>query len=297
MRTYVHIKHYSKSMFKMFKKGHHIVIQEKIDGSQANFICGDDGLHVYSSDNELSEEFGLKGCYQWVQNYRGIVQEKFPGLMFHGEWLTPHHCEYPADKYNKFYLFDISNNGEYLPWNEVKRIAAECNFLTVPCLFDGVFESYEQVFSYLGKTEMGGEQCEGIVVKNMTTLNGSYHFYTKIVTNAFKESMDRPDTDISYQHKSFEMEEQSELVHSIVTEARVRKSIYKLVKAGKIILPYEESKHKEIYKALKSYIFSDCMREEKEITNKVGKSFGMHLDAVLKDMDLMALFKEVEGKV
>ena len=71
-------------------------------------------------------------------------------------------------------------NQVYLPQNEVKKLVEQLGLNYVPAFYEGVFTSWDDIMSLIGKTEMGAEFGEGIVIKNMTKRKYGI-YYVKIV--------------------------------------------------------------------------------------------------------------------
>lgn len=79
---------------------------------------------------------------------------------------------------------------------------------------------------------MGGEYGEGIVIKNQTTLNNPntrLPFYVKLVCEQFCETKGHKQNRIVDTDALAKKVENQRLVNTIVTKARVRKLIHKMV--------------------------------------------------------------------
>ena len=73
------------------------------------------------------------------------------------------------------------------------------------------------------------------------------------------------------------------LSESIVTLPRVRKIILKLVDSTELPGEWNALDEIELLKIVKTYVFKDCIKEEKEVTDKIGKMFGKYCnDLTLK---------------
>ena len=116
-----------------FEVGDQIVIQEKVDGSNAGiaYDIETDKLVAYSRKNELRFDMTLNGFWNWVQELSVEPFRKYPDYVFFGEWLVSHTIKYVADAYNKFYFYDVydKKNECYLSQAEVRRLAEEINFM------------------------------------------------------------------------------------------------------------------------------------------------------------------------
>ncbi len=125
--------------------------------------------------------------------------------------------------------------------------------------------------SFVGKTELGGEYGEGIVIKNQTRLNdpnSRLPFYVKIVGEKFTETKGHKVKTVD-PDKLKTMEENKTLAETIVTEARVTKLLNKFVDEN--ILP-EDWGGKEmpiIAKNLTKAVYEDCVKEEPETVKQI----------------------------
>ena len=275
---FMNIPSYEDKMFRMFSKGDDIVIQEKIDGSNTHINVTGDGYTCYSNNYILNENNHLQGFWYWCRDHYVQVPQQYHGLDIYGEWLVPHHCEYPAERYGVFYVFDVMEHGNYWPQSSVEQLAKDCGFTYVPVFYHGEFQSWKHLMSYVGKTDLGGNKGEGIVVKNQSLLNSKKgQFYMKIVDVEFQETnRSRRVVKTVNMNRVLEMEEILMLTESIVTGPRVRKIILKQVEDGLLPAEWNVLDEQEILKVIKVEVITDCMKEEKEIVDKIGKNFGRY---------------------
>lgn len=275
---FMHIRNFENKFFDMFSEGDKIVIQEKIDGSNTHIHVSDNEFKSYSNSCILNEKNHLQGFWYWCKEHYTQIPDKYWGIDIYGEWLVPHHCKYPADKYGQFYVFDVMENGEYWPQERVELLARECGFEYAPVLFNGTFQSWKHIMSFVGQSKLGAKTGEGTVIKNQTTLNSSTkEFYVKIVDIEFQETnKSRQVIKTVNMDKVLEMEEELLLSKSIVTLPRVRKIILKLVDSHELPATWNELDDIDLLRSLKPYVFKDCVKEEKEITDKIGKKFGKY---------------------
>lgn len=273
---YVNINCFEKRYIDMFDKEDDITVQEKIDGSNAHMIVDGAGVTCYSNNCILNECNNLQGFYFWCGEHYRQVPEKYFSLSIYGEWLVPHHCRYPVNAYGNFYVFDVMENGKYWEQSNVEKLAQECGFTYVPTFYTGKFQSWKHLMTYVGKTALGGEKGEGIVVKNNSTLNKGRISYIKIVDVEFQE------TNISRDViKTVDMDEVirtehfHELVEGIITEARVRKLILKNVDHNLLPVTWSNLSGESICKVIRSDVIRDCIKEEKDVVDLIGsKRFG-----------------------
>lgn len=244
-----------KSTRDYFKEGDYIYVQEKLDGANASFKVEDGKLKCFSRNLELSESERLRGFYDWV--HKNIkLEELWEGVVYIGEWLCPHKVPYPEEAQYNFYLFDVFHEEEnqYLPFNIVLDEADQLGLKTVPLFYEGVYKSYEQLMEYVGKTEMGGEFGEGIVVKKATDTTK----FVKLVSEEFAELMPQAKSPKKPQPLSAE----SEFVRTFLNEARVEKMLYKLVDEGIIDEHFDLSDMGTILRELGNRIYEDIIEEE-----------------------------------
>lgn len=260
-----------------FEVGDEIVIQEKIDGANAaiRYDFETDAIVAQSRKNILNISNNLRGFYEWTQTLDKELVASGLGedIVLFGEWLVPHTVKYPDKKYNQFYVYDAYNTKleEYLPQCTVEAIASILNLNYIPVFYRGKFQSWEHCYSFVGKTEMGGEYGEGIVVKNQTKLNDKNSrtpYYLKIVGEKFQE-VHKDHKKVINPEKLKANEENKALCETIVTEARVTKILHKLIDEGILPENWGASEMPIVAKNLCKRVFEDCQKEEPETTAKI----------------------------
>jgi hypothetical protein len=261
-----------------FYKGDIIQISEKIDGANAaiRYDSETDTTVAQSRNNILGLENNLRGFWEWTQTLNKELIKTVLGSnkILYCEWLVPHSVPYPNDRYNHAYCYDIFDTDTccYLPQNEVKDIVNKLNLTYVPVFYEGEFISWEHCMSFVGKTALGGEYGEGVVIKNQTRLNRTntrQPSYVKIVGEKFAETKGHKKFKEVDPNKLKTIEENKALAETIVTEARVIKILNKFVDDG--ILP-ENWGAKEmpiIAKNLTKTIYEDCVKEEQETVARI----------------------------
>ena len=288
--TYFGIKRIDPDRAALFMPGNEIIIEEKIDGANASFQydehCGT--LAAFSHHHPLDAENDLRGFYEFVQSLdKDKVREVLGcNIRLFGEWLVQHKVEYPEECYNRFYCFDAldTESNRYLPQREVMKLAERLELPFVPVMFEGTFTNWNEYTELIGKTMLGGTEGEGIVIKNMSRLDGAQPVYIKIVQDKFKEfKAKRP-------HKKHVNESFRSLAATVVTYARTEKMLLKLVDEG--ILPENWSAEDivTIKKHLPKRIYDDCVKEENETVQQCG-DFGKHVGALT-----MSYVKEMLNK-
>lgn len=261
---YHKIIRYGKDNSDIFEKGDWIVIQEKLDGSNASFGVIDGELKCWSRNKELDEHNTLEGFYNWV--HKTIDKDKLKeNHIYYGEWLAEHKVVYEGHE-KEFVLFDFYDvkTNTYTSYTLVEYEAERLGLNIIPVFFIGKFESYEQLKSYVGKTKMNGKlngklYGEGIVVKHFLLYkNNNHQTHVKLVSDEFSEY--QPQKHHKDPNKRF-----SELelkVRNCITSARVEKHIFKLIEDGIIERDYSIQDMGKLLKLLSPRIAEDIIEEE-----------------------------------
>lgn len=282
MKKYKDIERLKDKYAPAFKVGEHITITEKIDGANASIVVNEDGtLTACSRRNELNQDNTLQGFYGFVQTLdASIVSAALTSrYILFGEWLVKHTIRYPEDKMKQFYVFDVydTETEQYMPWDFTKQIAEFIGLKTVPLFYDGPFISWEHIYSFVGKTEMGGEPTgEGVVIKSQDRLDNKFSGtpeYVKIVAKEFSEvHQSKPQKEIDPE-KLAAKQAAEDLAATIVTARRVEKSIQKLVEDGIVPEDWDEKSLGVIAKHLPRAVYNDCVKEEPETVAQI-ENFG-----------------------
>lgn len=282
-KKYRDIELFKEKMAYCFSPGDDIVIQEKVDGSNASFIYdkASDSIIAFSRNYLLDSENTLRGFWEWTQQLdkqllRTVIGTKYK---IFGEWLTKHTVVYPDDRYNHFYCFDVWDieNNCWLSQDESMAIAEKLGLTYVPVFYTGKFTKWSDINSYIGRTDLGGEEGEGIVVKNMTNSN-----YTKLVNEKFLEIHvpKRRQITEKQQETQVQMSEDMEIAKTIVTHARIEKALHKMVDDGIIPENWGRREVGPIMKNLCKRIYDDCMKEEPDIVAQA-ENFGKVLNKII----------------
>lgn len=263
-----------------FQKGDYIVVQEKIDGANFSIRYNEetDSIKAFSRKKILDFKNNLRGAWEWSQKLdKKLVKEVLgTNLVLFGEWLCSHTIVYPDDRYQNAYFYDIWNvdSERYLDQDRVEDIVKQLNLIYVPVFYKGEFESWEHLKQFVGRTDLGGESGEGVVVKNMTRLNDPntrLPFYVKIVADKFAEKKSVKKFDEGKLEKRVKLQA---IVESIVTDARVTKILHKMIDDGIIPEDWDEHDMGTIAKNIGKEVYYDCVKEEPETVEQVGESFG-----------------------
>lgn len=282
MKKYKDIERLKDKYAPAFKVGEHITITEKIDGANASIVVNEDGtLTACSRRNELNQNNTLQGFYDFVQTLDvSIVSAALTSrYILFGEWLVKHTIRYPEDKMKQFYVFDVydTETEQYMPWDFTKQIAEFIGLKTVPLFYDGPFISWEHIYSFVGKTEMGGEPTgEGIVIKSQDRLDNKFSGtpeYVKIVAKEFSEvHQSKPQKEIDPAKIAAKKADET-LAATIVTARRITKGLEKLIEDGIIPEDWDEKSLGVIAKHLPRAIYNDCVKEEPETVAQI-ENFG-----------------------
>ena len=282
MKKYVDIERLKDKYAMAFKAGEHITITEKIDGANASIAVNENGtLSCFSRRQELTAENGLQGFYNYVQTLDPTIISAVLGTryIFFGEWLVKHTIVYPESRLKQFYVFDVWDTEieQYLPWEQTKQMAEFCGLNMVPLFYDGPFTSWEDIYKFVGKTEMDGSPTgEGIVIKSQDRLDNKFSgtpAYVKIVAKEFSEvHQSKPQKEIDPEKLAKKQADEA-LAATIVTERRVIKAIQKFVEDGIVPENWDEKDLGTIAKNLPRAIYNDCVKEEPETVEQI-ENFG-----------------------
>lgn len=299
-KKFLDIEHINTVNVNNFQIGDQIVIQEKIDGANAaiRYDSETNCLVAQSRKNILNESNNLRGFYEFVCSLdkQTIKDALGDDLILFGEWLVPHTVVYPEDCYNHFYAYDVYDTQAcaYLNQDKVEEIVRTIGLKYVPVFFKGKFESWDKCMEYVGRTDLGGDYGEGIVIKNESIVklieaqkglrnddiyeysNGRtidfysrQPFYLKIVSERFKETKPIKKKKQLSPEDIAAAEAYVALAESIVVPARTVKIINKLVDEGILPEQWTNNDMKTIAQNLPKQMYEDCLKEHKEIVDQI----------------------------
>lgn len=268
-----------------FEVGDQIQVSEKADGCNSSIMLDEDGnLLAFSRKNQLDMTNNLRGFWNYVQT---LDKNKFQDLgnrVCFGEWLVHHTVHYNKDAYNQWYVYDMfdMNTNQWQPQSVVKEFAESHGLNYIHVLYEGPFISWDHCKTFLNSPAYG-ERQEGIVIKSMTKLNDPNcrtPFYLKIVNDSFKETqlgnhvMKEIDPNDEIEKKAAE-----DGANQLVTEARVRKEINKMIDENILSEDIRPQDMRIIAQNLPKRIYEDIVKEDKEaldvMQNKyLGKAIG-----------------------
>ena len=170
--------------------GQHVVIEEKIDGSNiAVMFDSDCGIKANSRRGMIKLDNPPSSCRVGVNYLKNISNLLNPDVTYFFECrddIDSHHTSYQRVPANGLVLLDIvSNNGEWYS-SENKRMVAEI----LNCEYSFMSElkppwSLHELAEFMEHDSMLGNNMEGVVVKN---INESEHIMAKLVRYEYRES-------------------------------------------------------------------------------------------------------------
>ena len=276
-KKYIDIERCKQRYAETFKVGEQIVVQVKIDGSNASIAYDENtnSLVAFSRRQELSEKNNLNGFWNFVQTLDVSIFKEILGnrYIIFGEWLTPHAVKYPQQMYNKFYMFDVWDKvaEEYLPQEKSFSIFKKLQpYITeyVNTLYSGDFISWDALLNLLKENTYGESPCmEGIVIKRQNCLDSKSSrlpFYVKIVSEQFSEVHKSKKQKAIDPDKMAVRAVEMEKVATIVTPQRIEKMMFKLIDEQIFPQDWDEKNMKDISRVLPKRIWEDIVKEEPE---------------------------------
>lgn len=235
-----------------------VIIEEKVDGSQFSFGLKAGELFCRSQNKEQYPESTDKMFKLAVEKVQAIRDKLMEEWVYRGEYLSkPKHntlCYSRVPK-NNIIIFDIDKGIE--DYSKAKEVeAAYLGFETVPLLFKGKVDGYDEFVKFLENDSiLGGSKIEGVVVKN-------YHRFGrdgkclmgKFVSTMFKEKHQK---DWKVRNPS-KLDIIELLASSLKTDARWEKGIQHLRELGELT-----NTPKDIGALIKT-VQKDILEEEEE---------------------------------
>ena len=282
-KKYVDIERLKDKYAMAFKIGEHITVSEKIDGANASIRYDADtgSLVAFSRRQRLTEDNNLQGFYTYVLTLDPVkwadVTSNGRFIVF-GEWLVKHTIKYPDTLMRQFYVFDVWDTEveQYVPWFLTYQIAQALGLKTVPIFYDGEFTSWEDLYAFVGRTEMQAEPTgEGIVIKSQDRLDNKFSgtpAYVKIVAKEFSEVHQSKPHEVDPEKLAAKQAAEAQ-VETIVTQRRVEKTIQKFIEDNLIHEDWDEKDLGTIAKILPRAVYEDCVKEEPETIAQI-ENFG-----------------------
>ena len=267
-----------------FSPADEVWIEEKIDGTNVSCeIDENNQFRCYGRRYELGAWYTNNKAYEKLLELEDIIRAMLSSdLVLYFEYLTRHHVKYSEDKVNKLYLIAVKDKttNKYLIPTAVRVIAQLIGVETPPLLYHGLFKDWSIAKSLVGTSEFGAEVGEGVIVKARDTQYGTKMI--KIVGDDFKEVMKYDSSRV--QAKLNKEQERMELVKTIVTEARIRKLLLTMRDENLItsVNNISSDDKKVAIKNIGKSIYADCIKEEPDTVNSLGKDFSKYAFLVSK---------------
>ena len=298
MKKFMDIQRMRDEQFDVIDVGDEIWIEEKIDGANCGIRYDKENNKLVAQSRKRVLEIGqddLRGFGAFVERLNAnskwknaMIENIFGGsdqITLFGEWACSHTIQYPNSVYKNMYCYDMYDEykGEYLPQEKVYSRVGKCMDMNVPLrlapvFYTGPFMSWEHVNEFVGKSMLDASPVgEGIVCKNMARLNDPNNrrpFYIKIVTAEFKEvqKSNKAKKDLDPTKLAADAANM-DLAKTIVTEARVRKILNKLVDEGILREDWDETDMPIVAKNLSKRVIEDCIKEENDTVVQI-EGFG-----------------------
>lgn len=270
MKKYDKVKNSGIVLDKFKHRG--LVVQEKLDGSNASFTVDNGELQCFSRRKKLNENETLNGFYGWVhENIREYVFDFLEGYIIFGEWLVKHKIQYKEEYYKEFYVFDIYDKEEetYLSLKDMHGIASYLELKTVKTLLIAEPSHHlniltpQDIQDLVGKSDMTVKPNtgEGIVIKYLDG-KSEYEDYYKIVSNEFKE--------FNRQKMKTEVKNNDSVADYAITRPRMEKMIFRAIEEGRLSEDNIELENfGPIMKEVGQDFVDDIMEEEKDNMLKI----------------------------
>jgi hypothetical protein len=259
-----------------------VYIEEKVDGSQTSVWLEDGELKMGSRNYEVTND-SFRGFTEYIRTFNDGIFMRFlsenPSYILYGEWLVPHSIHYPKEMYHQFYLYDIFDTS-------TSKILSEwippLGVIRAPLLATIINPTIGQIKQYVGKSNLGAKQGEGVVIKNYDFINKfGDNCHAKMVIENFKEVSKAK---ITHADGTFE----AHCCNLYVTQARIRKIMHK-IECGDM--------HPMAYQArILASIYHDILTEEiTNIAKKCSRPFDFRLFEKMVKESSFPIFTALKG--
>lgn len=249
-----------------------LVVQEKLDGSNASFTVDNGELQCFSRRKKLKQGETLNGFYNWVhENIEEWMFNFLEEYIVFGEWLVKHKIQYKEECYKEFYVFDVYDKEEevFLSLKNMHRIATYLELKTVKTLLIAEPSHHlntltpQNIQDLVGKSDMTVKPNtgEGIVVKYLDG-KSEYEDYYKIVSNEFKE--------FNRQKMKTEVKNNDSVADYAITRHRMEKMIFRAIEEDRLKEEdLELQNFSLVMKGVGQDFVDDIMEEEKDNMLKI----------------------------
>lgn len=192
-KKYIHLERFGTDEVDGIELGKCYVFP-KIDGTNA--VVWSDGWHVWagSRNRQIALDADNQGFAAHVAHNEALLgfARDNPGRYIYGEWLVPHTIKgYRDDAWRQFYIFDILDGDEFLPYEELANIVpSDLNLVTPLAIVTN--PTYEDLHRYASENRFlmadTGSIGEGVVIKRYDFKNRfGRTTWAKLVLQHFKE--------------------------------------------------------------------------------------------------------------
>ena len=148
--------------------GRNVVVSTKLDGENTGMTR--ETIHARSLDS-LDHP-----SRHWVKAKHAEIKHLIPeGYKVFGENVMAKHAIHYTKLPSFFFMFGVyDERNTCLSWDEVKMWAGELGLLTVPVLYEGVWDEERVEACYTGRTIIDGTDCgemEGYVIRCRESFN------------------------------------------------------------------------------------------------------------------------------
>ena len=204
----------------------------KLDGTNAQLWFQDGILHAGGRKRELSLDNDNAGFFNWASKNPNILNffEAYPNFRLYGEWLVPHTLKtYQSSAWRKFYVFDVMDGENYLPYEDYVKILGDYEIEYIPVIAIIKNPTEKDLLKVMEENTYLIENAkgvgEGIVLKNYSYKNRYGDVvWAKIVKNDFqwKHKSNHMPLIREYQHI------ENKIANEFVTTALVEKEFAKI---------------------------------------------------------------------
>ena len=174
-----------------------VIVENKIDGANLTvaYYKQHGGIVIASRNyvvyKEGMEEKGFQGAIEYVLNHDGIQTAIYMGWILRGEWIAKmHNILYSKEVFGHYYVFDVQDiSSNYIHPDVWQPKLKELGVQYVPILAKLTRPTVDQLVELTkGPDEFGGQQKEGIVIKNYSYYNKYGRMtWAKLISDDFRE--------------------------------------------------------------------------------------------------------------
>nr|DAN24110.1 MAG TPA: ATP-dependent DNA ligase [Caudoviricetes sp.] len=232
-KGYQHVERLGKPETEGILNGH-VTIQPKLDGTNM-FIAYDrenDKLIVGSRRRFITPEDDNHGVARYVEDNKEKYLKFFkinPDLTLWGEFLVKGTVKnYLDDAWRKFYVFDVTEGGKYIPYRVYESVLKHYGIEYVPIMAEFFNPTEDEVKAYALKATFlckEGTTGEGCIIKNYSFVNKFGRVqWAKVVNESFKskkhtKKANRQDVTVGIEY---------DIVEKFITDEYIKKEFNKM---------------------------------------------------------------------